>query len=74
MTSPRFPPLIFSIVLLVPGVAGASRWKLGTSALEDSTLPQPHTHAFEALPQTTPVVLELLQEMPVEDGVEAAEL
>lgn len=33
--------------------------------------PQTHEHKFEALPKTTPVVLELSHETPLEDGVEA---
>lgn len=33
--------------------------------------PRPHGHTFEAVPKTTPVVLELSHETPLEDGVEA---
>lgn len=33
--------------------------------------PQAHEHRFEAVPKTTPVVLELSNETPLEDGVEA---
>ena len=33
--------------------------------------PQTHAHKFESLPRTTPVILELSHETPLEDGVEA---
>lgn len=33
--------------------------------------PQTHEHTFEAVPKTTPVVLELSHDTPLEDGVEA---
>ena len=36
--------------------------------------PQTGEHTFEAVPKTTPVVLELSQETPLEDGVEAPAL
>jgi MFS family permease len=36
--------------------------------------PQTYEYTFEALPKTTPVILELSQETPLEDGVEAPPL
>ena len=47
----------------------AAVWAVYRIVLVDR--PQTHEHTFESVPKTTPVILELSQETPLEDGVEA---
>ncbi|MFT5291711.1 MAG: MFS family permease [Planctomycetota bacterium] len=47
----------------------AAVWAVYRIVLVDR--PQTHEHTFEAVPKTTPVILELSQETPLEDGVES---